>query len=108
MKSWPLGLHDPGAVERVGIILNGAEVVELNNVHCEPSQGFHIDVAELLPFMETISGTWHTHVGVTATSDPSEDDIQFFLRWPELQHTIISPRGEKTYFVYGQRVVECE
>lgn len=108
MKFWPAGLHDPGALERVGIILGNGAVIELRNLHADPAAGFLIDVAELLAFMETISGTWHTHVAEGSNSEPSLDDVDFFLRWPELRHTIISPKGEKTYLVYGQRIVECE
>lgn len=98
-----------GSVETCGIITAGGAVVELDNIHETPEQGFHIDPK---PFLAAVKAgavaTWHTHPG----HDPnlSEEDMAGFLQWPNLTHYIVGIReGVPTVqaFVIEEGFVQC-
>lgn len=93
--------------ERCGLIIND-EIVELDNVHPEPTRGFHMNPAQLVEHVAQATATWHTHPG----SDPalSEEDYEGFCQWPNLVHHIVGVRkGEpsvETYKVVDRMVVK--
>lgn len=97
MRSWPLDLFEPGAPERVGLVLADDSVIELFNIHPAPTKGFMVEVGHLLPHLEQAVATWHTHPRGDAT--PSVEDLGFFRRWPSLTHLILCPAGEREYEV---------
>jgi proteasome lid subunit RPN8/RPN11 len=97
VKSWPIELLDSAAPERVGVVLRNNSVIELRNLSPNPVEGFIVDVAELLPHLPETVSTWHTHPKGDAL--PSPEDLDFFRRWPDLTHFIISPAGIKEYEV---------
>lgn len=87
------GALDPGASEHCGLILTDGTFVHVANLHAEPVKGFHMDPKELVFYAGQISATWHTH----PAQDPnlSEEDMNGFRQWPELEHHIIGIRDGK-------------
>ena len=85
--------------ERCGLILADDTVVEIRNVHGEPEKGYRMDAKEVLPHVDNIKATWHTH----PLADPnlSEEDYAGFLQWPNLVHYIVGIRdGEPAVGTY--------
>ena len=84
--------------ERCGLIVND-KIVEITNIHLEPTKGFRMDPEELMARVDDATATWHTH----PASDPglSEQDYAGFTQWPNLVHHIIGVRdGEPTIESY--------
>lgn len=79
-----------GTPERCGIIKKDGAVLELPNVHEEPTKGFRMGVNDILEHFGDAEATWHTHPGM----DPnlSEDDFAGFSNWPDLTHYIVGVR----------------
>ena len=99
-----LGLKDAllemyeGEFERCGIILRSGELVELENIHPEPTAGFRFRGQDILRLETTDTiGTWHTHPN--ATSNLSQNDFNAFNAWPRLVHYIIGNDGITKYQV---------
>lgn len=92
--------------ERVGLVLNTGELVELPNISAEPENSFLVPAASILPYLEAAVATFHTHP--TGTVDPSPMDMHGFALWPDLKHWIVAPAGERCYGVTetGALVVE--
>lgn len=99
-----LGLKDTllemyqGETERCGIILRSGEVVELDNIHSEPTEGFRLRGQDILRLEDPSTvGTWHTHPG--QGSNLSQNDFNAFNAWPRLVHYIIGNDGITKYQV---------
>jgi proteasome lid subunit RPN8/RPN11 len=83
--------------ERCGFVLQGNRLVEVQNIHSKPEEGFEIDPQSIIRHEDQLKGTWHTHPRGPATL--SEDDYACFLNWPHLEHYIISPDEVRRYVV---------
>lgn len=96
--------------ERCGLILKDGTVVELENVHEAPREGYRMRPSDALPHLENLAGTWHTH----PDSDPnlSEEDRNGFLAWPDLEHFIVGRRNGAVfvtkYVVEDGMVLQCD
>jgi proteasome lid subunit RPN8/RPN11 len=79
--------------EICGLVVKG-QIVELDNIHPEPTKGFRMEPIELLHYIEDATASWHTH----PDSDPglSEEDYAGFTQWPKLVHHIIGVRAGVT------------
>lgn len=90
----------PGEPEYCGVIRADGTVLQLPNVHTEPTRGFEIDPRAFLEQLEAGAvATWHTH----PAADPnlSEEDMNGFRQWPQLLHHIVGIRdGEKTVVTF--------
>lgn len=100
-------LFDPeNENERCGLILNRNIIVEADNVHPYPTQGFEIDAKQIIEHEENLKGTWHTHPTQDATF--SMEDHTCFLNWPSLEHYIISKDSVKKYVVEDGIVLNAD
>jgi len=98
--------------ERCGLILKDGSIVEIENIAEEKTDGYDMNPAAVLPFLEAdlIAGTWHTHPG----GDPnlSGEDYAGFLAYPDLEHSIIGWRdGQVTvarYKIENGLVIACD
>lgn len=79
--------------ERCGVILKDTTVVEITNVASDKTTSYKMCPKELLPIIDDVVATWHTH----PDSDPnlSEEDRVGFLMWPKLAHYIVGRRAGK-------------
>lgn len=86
--------------ERCGLILKDGSIVEIENVHEKPEEGYLMRSDAVIPFIsnDMVSGTWHTHPGGDPTL--SGEDYKGFLGWPDFTHHIIGVRK-------GETVVTC-
>lgn len=94
----------PGA-ERGGVILTDGTVIEFENKAQDPSQVFFPDMADLLPYVDLLYATWHTHP--SGTANLSVEDTQTFLAWPQLKHAIVGSDGVRWYAVKGKAVINA-
>lgn len=86
-----------GSRERVGFILPGDEIVEVENICEDPENGFDVAGADLLKYAENAIASWHTHPGQSANL--SVEDLNAFRCWPQLAHYIIGTDGVRRYVV---------
>lgn len=91
--------------ERCGLILKDDTIVELENIHPNPEQGFEIDSSEVLRYLEQMKATWHTHPN--QSSILSGEDHLCFSHWADLQHHIIGKDGISTYEVQNGAVLDA-
>lgn len=97
--SYLTGSLELGAAERCGVILHNGDIVEIRNIHENPTKGFHMDPKGLLFVLSETVATWHSHPGADPTL--SEDDMAGFRAWPQLVHHIIGIRnGEPAMTTY--------
>ncbi|WP_152613159.1 MPN domain-containing protein [Inquilinus limosus] len=101
-----LQLHRPDGPERVGFILNGDKVVEVENIADKPNDAFQVRGEDLVRYEDDIVGTWHTHP--FGTSQLSTEDYIAFLNYPMIEHWVIGRDGARCYKVQGRAIVECE
>lgn len=88
-------LFDPEVEEELcGLIDADGGIVQVPNIHPEPTRGFRLDPMTMLDLMSTneIVGTWHTHPQGDAAL--SQEDYAGFLQWPALTHYVIGIGGE--------------
>ncbi len=112
MRDTLIDLYLEGAAEeRCGFVLEDGTLVEISNVHSEPTKGFRMDPFELLQHLDDpLVGTWHTH----PDGDPnlSQEDYAGFLNWPHLKHYIVGTLdGEPTveaFEVVDGLVLKCD
>lgn len=90
--------------ERGGVILDDGTVVELAN-HATDDNSYHPLAADLLPHVDRMTGTWHTHPGETANL--SVGDAETFVMWPELTHYIVGTDGVRAYRVKNGGVINA-
>lgn len=85
-----------GADELCGVILADGDVMQLPNIHLEPKAGFHLEPAAFLEQLELGAiGTWHTHPG--ADANLSQEDMNGFRQWPQLDHYIVGLRDGEPF-----------
>jgi proteasome lid subunit RPN8/RPN11 len=94
-----------GDKERVGIILQSGEIVELENICSDPENAFELKSRDLLRLEDEAVATWHTHPN--ASSNLSVDDYQAFRNWPRLKHYVIGVDGVRCFVVQGGALVEA-
>jgi proteasome lid subunit RPN8/RPN11 len=83
-------------VERCGVILQDMTVVELSNLSPNPTEGFEMDIEQVLALKPI--ATWHTHPKTSANL--SAPDYLLYLQHPDLWHYIVGSAGETwCYFV---------
>ena len=96
--------------ERCGLILKDGSIVEIENVAEDKVNSYRMNPVGVLPFVDDLAGTWHTH----PEGDPnlSGEDYSGFLAWPELEHSIIGHRNGQVvvtrYRVQDGLVVQCD
>lgn len=83
--------------ERVGFMLPGSGMVEVQNVADKPEEGFLISPEDILKYTEEKEAwaTWHTHPN--ETSNLSGEDFLMIKAWPDLIHFIVGKDGVKSY-----------
>lgn len=82
-------------LERCGVILHSAGVVELENEHPQPEKGFMMSGKLLADYGDDLAGTWHTHP--TTSAHLSQDDYLGFGCWSGLLHYIAGTDGVRLY-----------
>jgi proteasome lid subunit RPN8/RPN11 len=92
-----------GPKERCGFVMKTGEVLELENVHPEPTLGFRISPAEVVKHCNEAAATWHTH---EERAYPSGADFLTFVNWPNLVHYIVGSDGVRCYKVERTAVLE--
>lgn len=92
-----------GDEERCGFILSDGEVIELKNVHVEPTSGFEIDPEDILRYIDRIDSIWHTHPN--SPSVLSGEDKLCMEAWPQVTHKIVGDDGITTYKVINGAVL---
>jgi proteasome lid subunit RPN8/RPN11 len=88
--------------ERGGIVLADGTAIELENISSD-EDGYQVDPCELLPWIEAMVGTWHSHPNQTANL--SVEDQETFLLWPDLTHYIVGDDGVRAYRVKNNLVI---
>jgi len=91
-------------VERCGLLLDDGTIIETENKHDFPEQGFRIPASELVKYERKLTGTWHTHPNGTANL--SSEDHEGFRQWPRLLHFIIGTDGVRCFEVQDNFAVE--
>ena len=86
-----------GEDERCGFVLHDGTIVELENIHPEPTEGFEIDPEDILRYINQIEAIWHTHPG--AGSVLSGEDKLCMEIWPHLKHIVVGVDGMSVYIV---------
>lgn len=89
--------------ERVGLILNDGQVIELANTSPTPDEASLIDPMDLIFYEDTAVATWHTHP--RQVSNLSVDDFFAFKNWPQLKHYIVGADGVRCFRVERGRVL---
>lgn len=82
-------------IERCGLILKDGTIVEIDNVHDDPTQGYEMDLLQALEYIEAelVAATWHTHP--KAGPNLSGEDWKGFRGWPDWEHVIIGLESGK-------------
>ena len=88
--------------ERVGFILQKFEIVEVENICHDASEGFEVSGTALIKYKDAIA-TWHTHP--EAPSALSANDFYGFRNYPQWFHLIIGTDGITSYYVENGRVL---
>lgn len=89
--------------ERVGLILDDGQIVELENI-CPDPEGFAVKPEDMVVYEERAVATWHTHPG--ADNNLSTGDYIGFQNWPRLRHYIVGTNGVKCYEVRDGKIVQ--
>lgn len=95
-----------GDTERVGFVLKTGEIVEVENVCPQPTEGFDVKGEDIVKYYDLAASTWHTHPG--ASNNLSVNDYQTFLNWPDHTHFIIGNDGVREYRVENGDVLICD
>lgn len=96
--------HSPSGHERCGVILANGDVLEIENVHPNPADGFAMPV-EVLNVKEVVA-TWHTHP--RTGPNLSVADYRAFQGFPRLRHYVVAAREIWCYGMAGDILVQCE
>lgn len=92
-----------GNKERCGFILKDGSIVELDNIHPEPTEGFEIDPIEILRYVDDLKAIWHTHPD--SSSVLSGEDKLCMEAWPDLEHFIVGEQDISSYTVKHGAVI---
>ncbi len=97
--------YDPQAEnEACGIVLKTGKIIDAENHHEQPSEGFVLRAKVIVEHGDKVKGTWHTHP--RANANLSQSDYAGFLHWPDLKHYVIGSDGVRVYEVHQGMVVE--
>lgn len=96
-------LQPDDTVERCGLVLADGSIIEVENTHPNPTEGFKISARDL---MRDPVASWHTHPG--ASANLSQEDYRGFLQWPHLDHYIIGINGVRKYRIVDGVIIQCE
>ena len=91
-------------MELCGLILLDGTIIDCDNTHSDPTNGFRIPAALLVQHEDNLYGTWHTHPHDTANL--SQADYDGFNQWPRLRHFIIGIDGVRCFTVDDGLIVE--
>ena len=91
-----LKLYDED-VERVGFVLPNDKIVEVKNIHENPSKAFMVSDEDVMKYGDQCIATWHTHA--KASKNLSAVDMKTFLVWDNVDHYIIGNNGVQKYTV---------
>ena len=91
-------------VEKCGLVLLDGTILETENTHSSPEEGFRIPAKLLVEHEDNLYGTWHTHPRDTANL--SQADYAGFNQWPRLRHFIIGIDGVRCFTVEDGLIVE--
>ncbi len=105
MKSLFRFYKEDDTQESCGFILDKSRAIQLKNIHSEPTEGFEIDPAETLAYIDRLKGIWHTHPGELAVL--SGEDKLYMEQWPELSHYVIGKDGVRKYVVQEGVVIDA-
>lgn len=97
-------LHNPDGPERCGVILDDRTILEIPNIHPDPTKAFSMP-SEALEAANVIA-SWHTHP--TTTANLSVADYKAFHRWPRLRHYVVAATEIWCYGMSGDILVLCE
>ena len=93
--------------ERCGFILKDGTLVEVPNIHQEPSNFFTIDSEEIKKHLDQIECFWHSHLDDNLNL--SLDDYLSFLAYPDQRHRIYNSKDEYAeYYVRRNFVLREE
>lgn len=90
--------------ERVGFIMPDGDIVEVDNQHPQPDNGFDVSIDDLEKYADTAVATWHTHPGGEANL--SLDDHEGFMNYTTLDHYIVGSDGLRRYRVVRGQIVQ--
>lgn len=83
--------------ERGGYIV-GDEIIECENVHPNPVEGFSLSIENLEKLEdESVTATWHTHPN--GSKNLSREDFLSFQNWADKKHYIVGKDGVMCYYV---------
>lgn len=105
MKNLLRFYDDEETEEMCGFVLKNRRVVQLKNVHPEPTQGFEIDPADTMRYMDRLKGIWHTHPKADAVF--SGEDKLCMEQWPDLAHYVVGQDGVRKYIVKNGAVLNA-
>lgn len=91
-------------LERCGLVLKSGRIIELENRHPRPANGFAISVSEMDRRYDKLAGTWHTHPHGNACL--SQEDYLGFSGWPGLTHYIVGRDEIRAYRADDDGVVQ--
>lgn len=95
--------YEDSGPERCGFILDDGQIIEVENKHELPTEGFEIDSQEILNYLPEIKGIWHTHPGGTEVL--SGADKSYMMFWPDVDHYVVGKRGIRIYKVKGEALI---
>ena len=97
IKSILSPLYAPEGRERVGFVLEGNKIVEVQNVSPEPEEGFLVSEDDIEKWIDPggCLAVWHTHPG--QSSNLSGEDYRTFMVWRNLKHFIIGNDGVRCF-----------
>jgi proteasome lid subunit RPN8/RPN11 len=97
IKTNLLALYKPNGAERVGFVQEENRIVEVANVHDEPTLGFQVSPADIIRFVEERKcwATWHTHPNEDCNL--SGEDYRMFNAYKHMHHFIIGNDGIRHY-----------
>ncbi len=79
-------LHSPDGPERCGLILEDGSIVEIDNIHPDPLNGFAMPME--LVSARGVHATWHTHP--RTGPNLSVQDYKAFRELPKLRHYVVA------------------
>lgn len=92
-------------VERVGFVLTGGKIIEVENIHPHPSKGFSVKSEDVKKYGDDAIATWHTHP--KSSANLSTTDMGTYLVWDNLDHYIVGTDGVRKYIVVDGEVLNA-
>jgi proteasome lid subunit RPN8/RPN11 len=89
--------------ERVGFVLTSGEVVEVENICPDKTNGFEVKAEDILKYEDQIISSWHTHPGAKSCLSPN--DYYGFLNYTNWTHFIVGTEGITEYTVENGAII---